>query len=302
MLPKEQETSTENEQSEIPKVLSFFELGLLENASLLSGGTVNHNYLVVAKGGQEYVIKFPIEESKESLENDRAIEEQLSQAGIDSTVYCLAPNGEFIYDEVIATVISPKIEGITPEKVDEQLSFAIGKVLADYHQAVTKLPNHHDGWLNQRVVIKPNTQEEHPFTQQARRYIEEGEVVFSQNLPKGIIHGDFYEGNLLVDPEDKSKITAIFDFEEAEENLFIVDITRTMLAVCTANEGTRLDRNLMKALQAGYTSVRPLEAEEIVAISAALKYAAGACILWYMNNAQETSARDVIARVKSLTE
>lgn len=220
MLPKEQETSAENELRKIPKILSFFELGFLENASLLSGGTANHNYLVVARDGHEYVIKFPIEESKESLENDRAIEEQLSHAGIGSTIYCLAPNGKFIYEEGITAVISPKIEGITPEKVDEQLSFAIGKVLAGYHQAVTKLPNHHDGWLNQRVVIKPNTQEGHQFTQQARRYIEEGKIVFSRDLPRGIIHGDFYEGDLLVDPEDKSKIAAIFDFEEAEENLY----------------------------------------------------------------------------------
>lgn len=302
MLSKEQESTAKNEQREIPKILTFFGFGFASSVTLLTGGDANHNYLVTTQDGPQYVVKFPIEESRESLENDRAIEEQLVRAGIGSSIYCRAADGQFIYDEGITAVISPKIEGMHPETIDKQVSFAIGKVLADYHEAVTILPYPHNGWLNQQIVARPNTREEHPFTQQARRFIEEGKIIFEQDLPRGIIHGDLHEGNLLVDPEDKTKITAIFDFEEAEKNLYIVDITRTMLAICTSHAGTSLDRNLMEAFQAGYSSVRPLESKEVEGLPIALKYAAGACILWYMNNGYETSAKNVISRVQTLAE
>lgn len=155
--------------------------------------------------------------------------------------------------------------------------------------------------LSLQTVSKPNSKEEHPFTQTARKFIEEGKRVYQQGLPKGIIHGDLHEKNLLVNKDNHSEITAIFDFEEAEENLFVVDIARTMLAVCTTDSGRKLDKVLIEALAKGYSSQRQLTKEEQENLPDAIKYAAGAYILWCMNNGFPENAQNAISRIESLT-
>ena len=300
MTTPEQSIIPENESLAIPRILSFFNLGTVKGVTVLSRGMANHNYLVQTQEGKEYVVKFPIEETRESLENDLAIEEQLAAAKIGTSVYCQTTDGKFIFEEGLLAVVSPKIEGVHPEVVDKEVSFAIGKVLAQFHKAVTTIPNPRNSWLNLQTVARVNSQENHEFTQTARKFIEEGKKVYEKDLPKGIIHGDLHEENLLVNKDNPGEITAIFDFEEAEENLFIIDIARTMLAVCTRDSGRKLDKSLIEAFAKGYSSERELTQEEQKSLNDAIKYAAGACILWYMNNGFPQSAQNAITRIGSL--
>lgn len=296
----EQQIIPESERMAIPHVLSFFRLGRPLETTVLTQGKANHNYMVKTDEGKEYAVKFPIEETRESLENDLAIQEQLAAANIGTSVYCRTADGKFIFDQGITAVVSPKIEGIHPEIIDESVSSAIGEVLAQFHNAVTTLPNPRQGWLNLETVSKPNSKEEHPSTQTARKFIEEGKKIYQQGLPKGIIHGDLHEGNLLVNKDNHSEVTAIFDFEEAEENLFVVDVARSMLAVCTTDSGRKLDKDLIEAFAKGYSSQRQLTKEEQENLPDAVKYAAAACILWYMNNGFPESAQNAISRIESL--
>lgn len=296
----EQQIIPENERMAIPQVLSFFRLGRPQEITVLTHGKANHNYMVKTDEGREYAVKFPIEETRESLENDLAVEDQLTAANIGTSVYCRTADGKFIFDQGIVAVVSPKIEGVHPETIDERISFTIGKVLAQFHQAVTTLPNPRHGWLSLQTVSKPNSKEGHPFTQTARKFIEAGKKIYQQGLPKGIIHGDLHEGNLLVNKDNPSEITAIFDFEEAEENLLVVDVARSMLAVCTTDSGRKLDKVLIEAFAKGYSSQRQLTKKEQDNLPDAIKYAAGACILWYMNNGFPESAQNAISRTDSL--
>lgn len=299
-MAPEQLTIPESERLAIPRILSFFGLGTVKGVTVLSQGMANHNYLVETQEGMGYAVKFPIEETRESLENDLAIEEQLAAANIGTSIYCQTKDGKFIFEEGLFAVVSPKIEGVHPKVVDREVSFAIGKVLAQFHKAVTAIPNPRNSWLNLQTVARVNSQEDHKFTQTARGFIEEGKKVYEKGLPKGIIHGDLHEENLLVNKDAPFEITAIFDFEEAEENLFIVDVARTILAVCTTDSGRKLDKSLIEAFAKGYSSERELTQEEQGSLNDAIKYAAGACILWYMNNNFPQSAQNAITRVESL--
>lgn len=143
----EQQIIQENESMAIPQVLSFFRLSKPQEIAVLTHGKANHNYMVKTDDGTEYAVKFPIEETRESLENDLVIQEQLAAAKIGTSVYCHTADGKFIFDQGIMAVVSPKIEGVHPEMIDERISFTIGKVLAQFHQAVTTLPNPRHGWI-----------------------------------------------------------------------------------------------------------------------------------------------------------
>lgn len=300
-MSPESRRPADEEISQIPEVLTFFGLGKMSKASLLSGGDANHNYAVLASG-KEYVVRFPIEESKESLENDFIIATQLHAAGIGAPIYLHSADGRFIYEGEKMAVVSPLIEGVSPERITEEQALSIGNILGEFHLAVRSIVNSHKGWLNPETVNKTIPQESDPLVQKAREFIGEGSDIFSQELPKGIIHGDLHEGNLLVDPEDPKKINAVFDFEEAEGNILLLDIARTMLAVCVSEDGPKIDENLAGSFILGYLGARQMTEAEKANLPKAVKYVAAACILWYMKNGFLDRAEKAISRVESLDE
>jgi homoserine kinase type II len=75
-------------------------------------------------------------------------------------------------------------------------------------------------------------------------------------LPTGITHGDLFRDNVLW---DGLELTALLDFESACRGVFIYDLMVCVLAWCY-RDGFEL--GLVRALVAGYDSVRPLSAEE----------------------------------------
>src|SRR5690606_10953962 len=70
--------------------------------------------------------------------------------------------------------------------------------------------------------------------------------------PRGVIHGDLFRDNVLW---NRDHISAVLDFESACEGSFAYDLMVTALAWCY---GERLDLELVRAMFAGYESVRPL--------------------------------------------
>lgn len=298
-MPGEQVGPNEQEMQAIPRILSFFELGQMTDASVLSEGDANHNYLVKTPDREEYVIKFAIEESKESLENDRAIQLQLVKAGMITPVY-LYHNGKFIYEDGARAVVSRRIDGVHPKFIDGETSESIGRMLAGFHKAVDRIPHARQAWLNPDFVEKPTAFEDDPLIKKAREFLGESKDIYDGSMPRGIIHGDIHSTNLMVDSHNPRKVTAVFDFEEAEENLLIVDIARTVLAIAAVDEGRILDPGLIESFVNGYSSVRQLSDEERKNLPKAIKYAAGACMLWYVKNGMPERARNAISRIESL--
>lgn len=74
--------------------------------------------------------------------------------------------------------------------------------------------------------------------------------------PETLIHGDLFRDNVLW---HGGEISALLDFESASRGSAAFDLAVTMLAWCFGDD---LDPALAAALAAGYTSVRPLSAEE----------------------------------------
>ncbi|WP_437590565.1 homoserine kinase [Sorangium sp. So ce1000] len=74
--------------------------------------------------------------------------------------------------------------------------------------------------------------------------------------PQTLIHGDLFRDNVLW---QAGEISALLDFESASRGSAAFDLAVTMLAWCFGDD---LDPDLVSALAAGYTSVRPLSTEE----------------------------------------
>src|SRR5437588_12797810 len=119
------------EAGSIPDVLAFFGISTSRGITPMNDGLANHNYVVNTDQG-DYVIKFLVTSTAESIENDVAIQQQLRQAGVGVPRYLQSRDGEYLYrdDNSITAVISEKIDGITPHHMSVKLASDIGRHLA----------------------------------------------------------------------------------------------------------------------------------------------------------------------------
>lgn len=256
----------------IPRVTSFFRIGLSKKITAITDGLGNHNYFVNTSHG-DYVVKFLVTQKPSGIENDIAIQNQLAAAGIKTSTYIKNKNGRYLYaNKGMNAVVSQKIDGVIPRYASKGLAFEIGQTLAVFHKHVTTLPHPLKGWMNPDVIDI---------------HSGEAKILFSKSLPKGITHGDMHLGNVLVNPKKLDDIHAILDFEEAGGDLFVVDLARSILGVCYSKDENSLVTELVEAEINGYESIRKLSADEKTLLPQAVTYAADACIQWFRENGYE---------------
>jgi Ser/Thr protein kinase RdoA (MazF antagonist) len=249
----------------IPQILSFFDLGQPVKISPIKQGISNHNYFVET-AEDVFVVKFLVGQTAVNIENDIAIQKQLASLNMATPSYLYSTSGNYVYKKQgLQAVISRKIEGIVPTKINLKLAFEFGQKLSLFHRAVTKLPHPNaNSLMNPKVSGVPS-------------------VIFSHDLPRGIIHGDFHLGNALVSSA-QNRVIAILDFEEAAENLFLVDLAVTIMAICTSTNDDVLDYGLMKETIRGYQSHRKLCKLEQGLLPEGINYAAKTWIKWFEDN------------------
>jgi len=265
----------------MPQILSFFDLGQPVNISAIKQGLSNHNYLVET-AEDVFVVKFLVGQTAVNIENDIAIQKQLLRLNITTPTYLRSADGTYIYkNEDLQAVISKRIPGIVPNQMNLKLAFEFGQKLSVFHTAVTQLPH-----PNLNSLMNPEVSGVHS-------------IVFAHDLPKGIIHGDFHLGNTLVSSA-QDKIIAILDFEEAAENLFLIDLAVTIMAICTATNDDTLDTGLIQETIRGYQSRRTLSQAERELLPEAIQYAAKTWIKWFEDNKFERYAQKHRARLNSI--
>lgn len=250
----------------IPEILSYFDLGKSIKINPVKDGPSNHNYIVKTHRG-EYIVKFLISQKKENIENDMAIQEQMESSGVLIPKYLQSGDGLYVFTKNnINAVVSKMIKGITPRIISKTLAFNIGKTLAMFHKLVTRLPH-----KNTIGLLNPNVSGVHSD-------------IFSHALPEGIIHGDFHSGNILVEASSQDHVVGILDFEESGENLYLIDLSTTIMAVCSSIDENAVDLDLIHSVIKGYEPVRELTGEEKVFFPDTIKYSAETWIKWFNEN------------------
>lgn len=276
-------TDIKRELALIPQVLAFFGQDDPRSVASIKLGISNHNYVVTTRD-HEFVVKFLINQRVETVENDLAIQRSLSRAGLTTPTYLSNDNGAHLFVHgTHCAVLSCKLNGGVPHRITAPLAYEFGQMLGGFHIAVTTLPH-----PTTRGVLHPSVSGIHS-------------PLFAEPLPRGIIHGDFHAGNVLVDPAHAERIVALLDFEEAGENLYLVDLALTIMAVC-ADAANAMDRELIEAVLKGYGVHRPLGHHERLWFSAALTYAAQTWICWFQANGHQKYANRHQQRWESLRQ
>ena len=161
-------------------------------------------------------------------------------------------------------LLVPRYPGEHPEQPTMAQCQAIGRAMAELHQACLQAAFDHESirslhWLKQlagELQQHPKlASDDQPLLQIARQLIEK---VSTCSLPRAIIHGDLFRDNALFVGD---RLSAIIDFNSAGNGYLLLDLAVLVNDWCSRSDGS-LDEALSEALLAAYQQVRPLQTDE----------------------------------------
>ena len=114
----------------------------------------------------------------------------------------------------------------------------------------------------QRMETNQFTQT-HPFLTfyKPRRLALESAMRNAQQLTRGVIHGDPFADNVMLDPKT-GKVSAWVDWEDATTGPILFDVAVSIIGTCFPEGSSTLDVMRLKWLMSGYTKIRPIPKEE----------------------------------------
>jgi homoserine kinase type II len=283
-------TYTQLNQNEIQKLADNYHLQITEFAPL-DGGNGNSSHLIKTRKNT-YVL---------TVCDDKTIDEVFKMGQLlllleINNVQCnrliTTHSGDILttytsVKEPKAVMLKGYIEGQVIEILDEVMLFEVGKQAAKLNQitAPDYLPSNHPyGRQLFPQVIGLNIDSE--YEAWLAKEIEYLQRNLSDDLPRGLIHGDLFFDNLLFDYKsdkpDELVFKAIIDFEEACHYYSVFELGMAAVGTCIDDDiNVNLDK--VRALVAGYQQVRSLHSMEKQSLQLFIRYAAVATSYWRFN-------------------
>jgi homoserine kinase type II len=251
---------------EAGRISDEFALGDIVSFSGIRNGSVNTHYLLETKKGRFFV---RIDEVKSELEVKQELELllYLKRQGCPCPHPLKSKKGKHYYEfHGKYLSISRYLDGIEfpLEALTSAQLEAMGHSLANLHligKGYKKGIDNRFGFTK-IVAIYRDVRKQLPSHLKNIIRVLDDETVYLENyldnnLPKGIIHGDFFPDNVKF---RGSRVVGILDFEAACRGKLIYDLATAVNALCYLDGRYRIDR--FEPLIAGYESLRPLSLPE----------------------------------------
>ena len=195
-------------------------------------------------------------------------------------------------DGVKPVILKNYIEGQVIKQLDETMLFEVGRQAAQLNQISPPdyLPTNHSygrQFFSRAIGLNIDVKYESWLSEEID-YLEQN---ISENLPRGLIHGDLFYDNLLFDPSSSMPggFKAIIDFEDACHYHLIFELGMGILGTCINDLTVNLDK--ARSLVNGYEKIRSLIKIEKESLQLFVRYAAVATSYWRFNkyNIEEPS-------------
>lgn len=266
------------DKRELAQIVEDYGLVKLLNATGITAGSVNTNYLLETPRGKHLV---RIDEVKSELEVKRELDLVLflRKHGFPCPQPVTDRKGRHYreHDQKCLSVYR-YYDGhpVRPARISFGLLENIGRVLADLHTIGKSYKKGIDNRFSYERVADLYLEVRSKLPSYFKKIVRtlDDEVEYLQNylegkLPKGIIHGDLFHDNIIVKGE---KVVAILDFEAACRGKFIFDLATAVNALCF--DGENYDLKRFEALITGYESLRALSLAEWDAFPNELRFSA----------------------------
>jgi homoserine kinase type II len=237
----------------------------------LAAGSVNSNFRLVTAAGERFFLRVYEEQDHDGARAELTLLRELGALGVPTPLPLPRRSGEYDCEHAGKPVgLLPWQDGeilclgrITP-RVAERLGEALARVHA-CSPSLSRIPKGRFGMpslLARLDLIDAATEAYARETRFIRDRLARLDSIVRAPLPSGLIHGDLFRDNTLW---KEGELVALLDFESASEGVFVYDIMVCVHAWCY---GDAFDLALVGALLAGYCRVRPLRAEEWLALPA----------------------------------
>lgn len=242
--------------------------------------------------GDKYVLK--VYDKPTMLERNIKVLSILSDLGIPVGRLILNKNN-LIYskDEHNYYILSEKLKGSNIVSISEldKLSYKIGKIIADLHNAFLQCEQQDDFWENSLLL------EMKGWIREA--FIKNEWAIVNKNLyddtlinlerlydslPVQLIHRDVHFGNFLF---DKDSFSGYIDFDLSQRNIRIFDLCYFVLGLLSEEETIVITKekwfDVLKNVFIGYNEVNKLLPQEICAVPYVMKSIELLFVAWFLN-------------------
>jgi len=123
------------------------------------------------------------------------------------------------------------------------------------------IADHLSGAMEREMLESEHTRH-HPYLEYYRHRLPAMRLALdTPGLPSGVVHGDPFLDNILVD-RSTGAFCGFIDFEDACRGPFLFDVACCVIGTCfgTGDDASTLQPDRLTALLGGYASVRSLQA------------------------------------------
>jgi homoserine kinase type II len=262
---------------EIEAILANYDIHHLSSFKVLSGGSENTNYLIVAQEGN-YVLTIIEQKSEEKARELALLLEHLEKHHFESSkIVRNSRNEPLAFWKGKPVLLKKYVDGKILADLPVHLMELLGRELGKLHQieAPAYLPKQANYGKEQFVKVK-NYAANSVFDLWLKEKLEYVSPYFDSDLPKALIHSDVFNDNVVVSEDETSLM--IMDFEESACYYRIFDIGMTIIGTCAEEKSINLEK--VRYLIKGYRQEIKLLDIEIKALQAFTVYAGASMTFW----------------------
>jgi homoserine kinase type II len=247
---------------EIHSLLQRFNLPGLQAFQGSSSGIENTTYFLTLETGFQYVLTVFETLSTATLAPYIQLLTQLNSRGLPVPCPCVDKHGSALQNVAgKPALLFHRAPGKHIDNPTYQDCHAVGAVLAMLHSATSStafeqqtLPNPCGlAWMKETLAFVQSSLDPADIKILHNQITLSAELE-SRKLPRGIIHGDLFRDNVLM---EDGQITAVIDFYNAGQDVLLLDMAVAANDWCYARNENHID-----AFLDGYRCQRPLNPSE----------------------------------------
>ena len=260
---------TKLNDNKIKKILSYYNLGKLDQFKGIEEGIENTNYFLTVEKKKFILTIYEKRVKSEDLPFFSNLMSSLNKSNFKCPAPIINKENKTITDfEGKKLMIVSFLDGKAKQNLSPQNCGSIGTEVAKMHEITKNFKFQRENnlsvnsWRSLFDSVKDKCSKIH---KDLPKLIEENlsdvEKNWPKNLPRGIIHADLFHDNIFF---NKDKLSGIIDFYFSCEDFFAFEIAICFNALCFDGVKENLSFNVTKAKNFidGYTSIRQLTPEE----------------------------------------
>lgn len=234
--------------------------------------------------GAKFVMRVLRIQDPATVNLEASMQTKLNAAGIRTPEYLELGDDNYVGDKNGRHfTLSRHIEGSVPSEVSPGLVADFGATLARIHDCLEGLviPPNKMQWFDPKIAQEDLDSYDGPLKPKLTALVRKGDELLSLGLPEAAIHGDLWLSNTFAEGD---KVTAVFDFETAQNIARIIDLARTYTSM--RRETDLPAQQVMDLLVDGYDTAasKPLTQLEKDNFRLAIAYVSGVVAAWHAAN------------------